>query len=291
MKFAKQPFADFFWSIGILVFVACSSAPNSDYPHPVNNTSSGLMLTGEWVPENSQKIDFENLPRVVSDHVIINDVRDLGGTRVNQHNYLIHYNDRYYAMWSDGPGVPRTTASLHRNRVPGHDRAGQRVSFAVSRDGLKWSVRGDLSGPPDDGFGWIARGFWIRDGKLLALASRFNAPGYQGKGLQLHAYEMQETDSIEWRHLGIVFDNTLNNFPPKKIPTGEWMMSRRDSMADVYFMVGGTKAFDDWESFPMIRYQDSSLAAEEPYWWVLPDNNLLGLFRDNRRSGFLFRYF
>ncbi len=56
-------------------------------------------------------------------------------------------------------------------------------------------------------------------------------------------------------------------------------------------MVGGTESFDQWESFPLVKRNDPSLSAEEPYWWVLPDNNLVGLFRDNQRSGFLFRAF
>jgi len=33
------------------------------------------------------------------------------------------------------------------------------------------------------------------------------------------------------------------------------------------------------------------LMPEEPYWWVLPDGNVLALFRDNAKSGFLFRAF
>ncbi|HSG70545.1 MAG TPA: exo-alpha-sialidase, partial [Planctomycetaceae bacterium] len=45
-----------------------------------------------------------------------------------------------------------------------------------------------------------------------------------------------------------------------------------------------------WTSFPVLG-SDSELAAEEPLWWVLPDNKLLALFRDNRRSGFLYRSF
>ena len=76
-------------------------------------------------------------------------------------------------MWSDGPGLPnpKLTAQQHRNVVPGHDRPGTRVSYSTSRDGLHWSAPGELSGPPRvEGFGWIARGMWIRDGELLTLA-------------------------------------------------------------------------------------------------------------------------
>ena len=41
----------------------------------------------------------------------------------------------------------------------------------------------------------------------------------------------------------------------------------------------------------MINYSDNELKAEEPYWWILPDNNLLALFRDNAKSGYLYRGF
>lgn len=35
----------------------------------------------------------------------------------------------------------------------------------------------------------------------------------------------------------------------------------------------------------------SELNAEEPFWWELPDRNLMALFRDNRKSGYLYRSF
>lgn len=248
--------------------------------------NSSPMLAGDWVPKDTQQIDFDKLPRIPSEWAVVSDVLGLGGNRVNQHNYLAHHDGQFWAMWSDGPGVSRGMG-----RVPEHDRADQRVSFATSPDGLKWSEIGDLSGAPEAGYGWIARGFWIRDGKLLALASRYKAPGYTGPGLQLHAFELVPTALARWRHLGMVHDDALNNFPPKRLPSGEWMMSRRDHRRNVHFLIGGTKGYDQWESFPTIGYSDSDLASEEPYWWVLPDNRLVAMFRDNRRSGFLHRAF
>ena len=133
-------------------------------------------------------------------------------------------------MWSDGRGVPRPnlTPDEHRNVVPGHDRPGTRVSYATSDDGLNWSEPADLSGPPQkDGFGWIARGLWVRDGQLLALASHFKAPGYPGKGLSLEAFRWDKATK-SWRPHGTVLDDTLNNFPPKQLPSGQYMMTRRD---------------------------------------------------------------
>ena len=260
-------------------------------PHPVKNPTSPVMLAGDWLLNNPQGVDFDNLPRVPSEHAVVNDVRDAGGTRVNQHNYLAHYEGLFWAMWSDGPGSPRASPERHWNVVPGHDLAGQRVSFAISESGMHWSESRDLAGPPEAGFGWIARGFWIREGKLLALASRYKAPGYDGPGLQLHAFEMAPGKPADWKHLGIAYDDALNNFPPKMLPNGKWMMSRRDHRRDVHLLFGGTESFNRWDSTPFVRYSDTDLMAEEPYWWVLPDGDLMALFRDNREGGVLFRAF
>jgi len=278
-------------SLIIITISACHTGSKREYPHPETNPSSPIMLSGDWVPENPHDIDFFKLPRVPIEHVVVSDVRDEGGTHVNQHNYLVHYQKKFWVMWSDGPGVQRTDPENHRNRVSGHDRAGQIVSFAYSENGMNWSEPAYLTGQPAGGFGWIARGFWIREGKLLALATHFNAPNYRGEGLALHAFELEMGDSISWNPMGILYDNAMNNFPPKLLPDGEWMMTRRDSAGDVHILRGGIRSFNDWKSIPLAEYNDPTLAAEEPNWWLLPDNNLVGLFRDNHRSGFLYRSF
>ena len=276
--------------IGILLLLigpAAVSQPDA-YPDPETNPESTIMLDGDWVPEDTQAINFENLPRIPLQHAVVSDVRPTNG--VNQHNYLVFYEGRYWAMWSDGPGV--------------EDRVGQRVKYAVSPDGLEWSEPKFLTPVPpssdtdsehyntrtDQGYRYISRGFWIRDGELLALASLDEAAGFFGKSLALHAFRY-DTEGESWEPLGVVFDNAINNFPPKRIPSGEWMMSRRTYDRHAHFLVGGNEAFDQWVSNPVVYYSDTALKAEEPYWWVLPDNNLLALFRDNNRSGYLFRSF
>jgi len=148
------------------------------------------MLSGTWLPEDSHQLDFLALPKVPSEHVIISDVHAKGSSSatldkkaggVNQHNYLVHHDGQFWAMWSDGPGI--------------EDRVGQRVKFATSPDGLKWSTPQHLtpippnSGPDsphygtrtDKGMRWISRGFWKRDGELLALASLDEAAGFFGQ--------------------------------------------------------------------------------------------------------------
>ncbi|MEZ5199476.1 MAG: exo-alpha-sialidase [Bacteroidales bacterium] len=265
-----------------------------NYPDRKSNPLSPIMLAGDWVPENTHDINFSNLPHISSTHSVISDVRYAWGTKTNQHNYLTYFDGQYWAMWSDGPGVPHEefTAREHRNICPGHDRPGQMVSYSTSKNGIDWTEPRYLTDPPFiDGFGWIARGFWIRDEKLLALVTLYNAPNYRGEGLQLHAYEMVSDKNRCWQHKGLVYDNAMNNFPPKMLPNGEWMMSRRDSVGDVHMLIGGAKEFDKWKSVPIINYLNEDVRAEEPYWLLVPDNNLVAFFRDNKRSGFLFRAF
>ncbi|MCF3649784.1 exo-alpha-sialidase [Synoicihabitans lomoniglobus] len=257
-------------------------------PDPVDHPDSPLMLAGDWVPADTHQIKFDELPLLPAAHAVISDVRDQQGRRVNQHNYLVFFDGRYWAMWSDGPGVPR---AHFQGGVPGHDRADQHVFFATSRDGLDWGEIGDITGAPDSGYGWIARGFWVREGKLLALASRYEAPGYAGPGLSLHAFELVSGHGDRWQHRGLVLDDSMNNFSPKQLPGGDWLMTRRDQLKAVSFMRGGVKSITDWRTYPVIGYDDSALAAEEPYWWQLADGNLVALFRDNLDSGYLFRAF
>ncbi|MAS96286.1 MAG: hypothetical protein CMO55_24040 [Verrucomicrobiales bacterium] len=262
-------------------------------PDPEENPNSALMLNLEGTGTDPEAIDLFSLPKLQGSHTIISDVRDKQGTWVHQHAYIAWFQDRYWAMWSDGPGVPKrgATPAQHRNLVPGHDQPGTRVSYATSEDGITWSKPDDLSGPPrKEGFGWIARGYWIRDDEMLALATHFNAPGYEGEGLSLEAFHWNK-EAKKWEPHGTVRDDSMNNFPPKKLPSGEWMMSRRDHVRQVTTMVGGVKSFDDWAIQPMASYGGKQ-KPEEPYWYVLPDGkNLVGLLRDNSGSKRLLRAF
>ena len=261
---------------------------NSGKPHPIANPESPIMLQGSWVPKNPHQIDFKALPKIRSQHSIVSDVRNSNG--VNQHNYLIHHNGEFWIMWSDGPGV--------------EDRVGQIVAYSTSKDGLNWSEKKYITPYPpksdpgspdyntrsDNGFRYISRGFWKRDDELLALVSLDEGNKFFGSSLELRAFKLNSKNKL-WEDIGLMYDNAINNFPPKLLPNNEWMMTRRTFDRNVFMLTGGVDKFDRWESHPVISYGDSELIAEEPYWWVLPDNNLLALFRDNARSGFLFRAF
>lgn len=276
----------------LMICLNTSLAQSSDYPHPATNPESPLMLIGDWF-DHPHEIDFDKLPRVQREHIVISDVTDRNG--VNQHNYLIHHEGQFWAMWSDGPAI--------------EDRVGQVVKFSTSKDGVNWTDPDYLTPYPpnsepdsefyntrsNQGFRYIARGFWVVDGELLALASLDEAAGFFGPSLELRAFRWNDQTG-DWEDYMQVYDNAINNFSPKKIPTGEYMMSRRtfnyaEDDVPVEFLVGGIEAINQWESYPVFG-SDSELAAEEPYWWVLPDNrSLMALFRDNRRSGYIYRSF
>jgi hypothetical protein len=270
-------------------------------PSKATPDESPIMLAGDWVPQNTHQIDFAHLPRVPSRHAVVSDVRadktpsstlDHKHGGVHQHNYLTYFDGKLWIMWSDGPGI--------------EDRVGQRVKFATGSDGLTWSTPRFLTPEPPDsgpnskfyatrtekGFRYIARGFWKRDGELLALVALDEAAGFFGPSLQLRAFRF-DAKTASWTDAGVVYENAINNFPPLKLRTGDWMMSRRAydyRKSGVHFLVGGTKGIDQWKSFPVLG-SSSELSAEEPDWWILPDDRLAAVFRDNRGSGFLYRSF
>lgn len=271
------------------MFLGCKANKTKDYPDPATNPGSKLMLQGEWL-KDPHEIDFNGLPKIPLQHAVVSDVTPDG---VNQHNYLAYHNGRYWIMWSDGPGV--------------EDRVGQVVKYATSTDGLNWEKPKLLTSYPEGsgpespnyntrtehGLRWISRGFWEYNGDFLALASLDEAAGFFGPSLSLHAFKWN--NKIQgWEPHGLVMENAINNFPPKKLPSGEWLMSRRSFdyvERGVDFMVGAKERFDQWEIYPVFG-TSTHLEAEEPYWWILPDNeNLMALFRDNRKSGYLYRSF
>ncbi|HOX02170.1 MAG TPA: exo-alpha-sialidase [Candidatus Paceibacterota bacterium] len=271
--------------------VAAEPSPSLADPHPVSNPTSLVMLAGDWMPQNPHQIDFDRLPRIPVQHAVVSDATARKG--VNQHNYLIHYKGRFWAMWSDGPDI--------------EDRVGQVVKYATSQDGLNWSPPEFLtpypphSGPDSpiyntrskEGFRYISRGFWMREDQLLALVSLDEAAGFFGPSLQLRAFRWSPA-TRKWDDIGVVHTNAINNFPPQKLPTGELAMTRRMhdySRTGVQLLIGGVKALDQWTSIPVVAKGESSLRAEEPIWWTLPDQNLIALFRDNDGSKYLFRSF
>lgn len=270
-----------FWPLFILLFCSCSRKMEM-YPDPEKSPQSPLMLDLPNVGTNSDAIDFSELPVLKGEHTVISKGDSVWHYRL--HTYLVYFADRYWCMWSHGPIV--------------EDKPTQHIRFATSVDGIKWTepeILVDSSTQP--GFRHIARGFWLRgDGRLRALASHDEAlkdgrTHFFGESLDLRSY-LWDSQKKTWEFEGIVFDDTINNFPPKKLKTGDWMMTRRTSTRAISFLVGGKDSISDWKVIPYsIMDREDGMQPEEPYWYELPDRNLVALARDNAGSGWLLRSF
>jgi len=261
----------------LLLTLPCvpAAAEDQQLPDPHRKPESPLMLDLATTGTDATRINYAALPLLRGEHSVVS----LGDTEwpFRLHNYLTHFAGRFWCFWSHGPEI--------------EDQARQHLRFATSADGLAWSQPQVLAPPPQEGYGYIARGLWIRNGELLALASLYEAPAFHDGDLKLVAFRW-DPEQEKWNAAGQVFDNALNNFAPKKLATGEWMMSRRDSDRNVSMLIGGLKALDEWQLIPFSKYRlPDGGAPEEPYWWTLPGGEIVGMFRDNSKSGRLLRSF
>jgi hypothetical protein len=96
------------------------------------------------------------------------------------HPYITHFAGRFWAMWSS-------------NRI-GDLQAGQHIRYATSPDGTRWSKAQMMMGREDEpAMRYFARGFWVRDRELYALAAYDEAfqPLF-GPGLKLLGYRWSE---------------------------------------------------------------------------------------------------
>jgi hypothetical protein len=269
-------------------------------PTVVASATLAPMLDLKGTGTDPAAIDYAKLPVLAGSHALVTAgpqyVRDMKATifdraEINDgakwnfrlHSYLAYFEGRYWIIWSHGRQI--------------EDHPTQHVRYATSPDGLVWSEGGLVVGPsPQDGFRYIARGLWIRDGRLLALASLDEAytdgrVHFFGPGLSLHAFEWQPA-ARSWTPIGMIADKAINNFAPLKMPNGEWGMICRgpEYRKDVFMLTGGVKSPADWRRSPIVTEAPADgFRPEEPDWWTLPDGRLLGLFRDNAKSGRFYR--
>ncbi len=237
---------------------------------------------------DSQEIDYAALPTIPGRLSVVSAAApsqaargkakiDMHHLRFRLHNYLIHHDDLFWCIWSDGPPI--------------EDEPTQEVRYSTSVDGAAWSEPKSVTGTPRAPYAFIARGLWLRNGELLALAAHFKGKGAFGadKELTLQAYRWEEPSGA-WRSPQIVYDNAINNFPPQKLPGGEWILTRRNARFNVSVLIGGRKSLNDWRAFPVVGVGEvSGFRPDEPIFWPLPDNHtLFALFRDNGGSQRLF---
>lgn len=232
-------------------------------------------------------IDYDALPRLQGAHAVINPVAfspdfqpgeklEMNRMRLQLHNYLIHHQGKFWCIWSDGPQI--------------EDWPTQEIKFSTSEDGLRWSDALTVTGTPEEPYAFIARGLWVRQGQLLTLAAHYRGKGAFGanKELKLRAYGWN-ADLAKWEFVSEVYDNAINNFPPQKLPTDDWILTRRDARFNVTILIGGKDRLDDWQAYRVVDLAEvKGFRPDEPIFWLMPDQTLNALFRDNGGSQRLF---
>lgn len=203
-----------------------------------------------------------------------------GQWQFNLHSYLAHHDGRFWAMWSSG-------------RVD-EDSSNQFLQYATSRDGHSWSPAQTLAADPDGEDKpqrWIARGLFLYNGRLTALAALMESADYgqRGKGevwrnLQLVQFTWT---GKQWTNAGIFASDCMNNYPPARIG-GRYAMPCRDSRMDLYFLLAAKPGANAWQRV-RIPADPPNHRMDEPTWYETSDGAAHMIIRDGTRSGFLLR--
>lgn len=233
-------------------------------------------------------IDYDRLPRLAGTHAVVHPVAhspdfrpgeklEMDKMRLQLHDYLAHHDGKFWCLWSDGPRI--------------EDWPTQEIKFSTSTDGLRWSPARSVTGTPQEPYAYIARGLWIRDGELLALGAHYKGKGAFGadKELQLRAFAW-DAKADRWTPRGKVYDDAINNFPPQRLPDGQWITTRRDARFNVTMLIGGRDRLDAWQVFPTVGLNEiEGFRPDEPIVWQLKGDRFCALFRDNAGSQRLYQ--
>jgi len=184
-------------------------------------------------------------------------------TAYNNHAYLARFGDRFFAIWSSGANGAHT---------------GQRVRWAHSGDGEAWSEAQNLA-LPGPGRYLIARGLWVREGELYALAASCTGQTTGTEVASLEAWRWHASRQT-WEAAGTVYDRTLNNYAPVRMPDGAWLMGRRDRPNRITgYLRGGVAAIDAWREIPVTLPEGPVFT--EPQIFIAGDGDVVTHYRAN----------
>ncbi len=231
------------------------------------------MLADPNVPSDRTKIDWAKLPKVKAERATV--FRGKKNEAYSIHSYLCRFGGEFWAVWSSG--------------FVYEDQPGQHVRFATSDDGLHWSKPKAVMPRPEGNIRFITRGLWVRNGELLCLASRDSVGKYFGDDLQLLAYVWNE-QAGKWEPKGLVCDDAINNYPPGRLPNGQWMMSRRDCNMKKSMLIGGVESIGGWKTAIVPEPADGHCLTE-PCWMTVAGGVLAVVMRDENRSRRIYRAF
>jgi predicted neuraminidase len=202
-----------------------------------------------------------------------------GKAGFNLHSYLLHHDGRFWAIWS--------SAAAHE------EDPDQQVVYSTSADGHQWTSPKVLAPDPDGPHGparWIARGLFLHDGKLTALAAYQESADYGKRGkdvvwknLRLMYFQWDGA----WKERGVFAGDCMNNFPPARFGSRLAMICRDRNM-DVSVALLDDPAKLTWKRTPL-KNDPPFHRMDEPTWYEDADGTIHMIVRDNNRSRKLIR--
>jgi hypothetical protein len=221
------------------------------------------MFAVPGLPDDPEQIEWAKLPTFKGETSLV--ARGVQNeTAFMHHPFIVVFDGRVFASWNDG--------------YVGEDFAGQRVRYATSSDGMKWSEPVDLTGRHPKRR-YTACGFWLRDGEMYALAALRDARdgGKSGEDPLLLAFKWDaKSGKFGERHV-IARDFFAQNIP-MRTPAGDWLILGKGgsgSWIPMKSAKGGVKSIDDWT----IRDLPGAGKLEEAEWYTLPNGHLVAHFR------------
>lgn len=203
----------------------------------------------------------------------------IGHSQFNLHSYIAYFDGKYWVIWSSSP--------------INEDSPGQSIRYSTSRDGHRWEesriLAADPDGPEHPGR-WIARGIFVQGGRLQALCAYQEGSRETPQGeetwskLKLVRFEWS---GKAWENRGTYLDNCMNNYPPRLLD-GRLVMSCRDSYARMHTARSETADGSRWK-VTRLPGEPPGDRMSEPSWYVDPEGIAHMIFRDARRSHYLYR--
>ncbi|MCC6294500.1 MAG: exo-alpha-sialidase [Bryobacterales bacterium] len=198
----------------------------------------------------------------------------------NLHSYLFHHDGHFWAIWS--------SSGVHE------EDPGQQVLYATSRDGHAWTESRVLAHDPDGPSGparWIARGLFLYEGRLTALAAYLESADYGNRGRgavwkNLRLIYLQ-WDSRAWKEAGVFAEDCMNNFAPGRLGARLAMVCRDRNM-DVSMALLEDPARLAWKRVALAAGPPFD-RMDEPTWYQDPSGLVHMIVRDNNRSRKLIR--
>ncbi|MEI9808037.1 MAG: exo-alpha-sialidase [Bacteroidota bacterium] len=225
----------------------------------------GLSLEIPGLPSNPLDIVWDRLPLLKGDRITVFEGVE-NKTAFNHHPTIFYYKDKFFATWSNGD--------------KDEDFSMQRVMFATSTDGYKWSKAMNMTGSiPERAY--TPCGFWVREGELFALASlsdsRASSLDSRDNRMMLSYRWNAATSTFEYS--GTVARGFYGIEGPRQVADGQWFMFGKPDTKAVpadsimQFARGGKNAMDAWSIKPI---PDNEI-AHDISWYALPDGNLLAV--------------